>query len=93
MPRISVNFMEVLLREFLIDKTVYIDDNGTEVAVIVKELNYLPDLTTLQICDNADPDHPSAKTYKLSIKDKFDIDYIEEVKKVKTQKKIKGKRT
>lgn len=90
MPRIEVNFIEVLLREFLIDRTIYIQDNGVEVAFLVKELNYFPDLNSINVCDMADPEHENAKTYKLSVKDNFDIDYETEIKKVKTQKKVKG---
>jgi len=91
MARIEVNFMEVLLREFLMNRTVYIDVDGSEVAVLVKELNYFPDLNAVIICDMTDPEHEDAKTYKLSTKDNFDIDYTDEIKKVKTQKKVKGK--
>ena len=90
MPRIEVNFMEVLLREFLIDRTIYINDDGVEVPFIVKELNYFPDLNSINVCNMSDPTHVDAVTYKMSIKDNFDIDYEDEIKKVKTQKKVKG---
>jgi len=90
MPRIEVNFMEVLLREFLIDRTIYINDDGVEVPFIVKELDYFPDLNSINVCNMSDPTHVDAVTYKMSIKDNFDIDYEDEIKKVKTQKKVKG---
>jgi len=93
MPRIEVNFMEVMLREVLLDKTIYIDDKGVEVAVIIKELDYLPDLNVITVCDNSDPEVEGAKTYKLSLKDNFDIEYSQEKKKIKkAQVKVRGKR-
>ena len=92
MPRIEVNFMEVLLREFMIDKTIYVDTKDGEVRLVVKELNYLPDLNSITVCDNEDPDTEGAKTYKLSLKDNFDIEYSQTIKKVKSQVKVRGKK-
>ena len=91
MPRIEVNFMEVLLREFLIDRTIYINDDGVEVPFIVKELNYFPDLNSINVCNMSDPTHVDAVTYKMSIKDNFDIEYPTIIEKVTSQKKIQGK--
>jgi len=91
----ETNFIEIVLRDILLDKTIYEDfgDGNGKTPIIIKHLNYDPMIEQIYICDNVDPDVDGASSYKMDIKENFDFDY-ETMKKIKPNKrKLKGKRS
>jgi hypothetical protein len=91
----QTNFLEIILREIMLGKTIYEDfeDGNGLTAIKIKHLTYDPVIEQVYICDNLDPDSDGANSYKLSILENFDFDYIE-LKKIRPNKrKIKGKRS
>lgn len=90
----ETNFLEIVLREIMIGRTIYedLEDGSGKKAIVINNLNYDPIINHVYICDMIDTDHPDANMYKMSIRDNFDFDY-DVIKKIKpNRKKIKGKR-
>lgn len=91
----ETNFMEIVLRELMLGKTIYEDfeDGNGLTAIQILHLTYDPIIEQVYICDNIDPDADGASSYKMSILDNFDFEYPN-IKKIKPNKrKLKGKRT
>lgn len=79
--KVGTNFFEIILREILIDKTIYLDDNT---PVFIDDLNYLPKINQVLI-------KSGQEVYKLSINEDFDFDYDQVNKLFPTIGKITGK--
>jgi hypothetical protein len=80
--KIRTNFIEILLRQALIGKDVYLDD-GTKITI--DDINYQPLLQEIYI-------HSGSGGYKLSMNSNYDFDLDLDVKnKIKPNKgRIKG---
>lgn len=88
----ETNFVEIVLRNVMIGKTIYEDFGAGPIPIVIRQLIYDPLTEQIYISDNVDPDHVDANNYKMSIKENFDFDY-DTIKKIKpNKKKIKGKR-
>lgn len=82
------NFLEIVLRETMIGKTIYSSDE----AIIINSLTYSPGTHVVMVSDNINPDDPTANNYKFLLKDIFEFDY-DEIKKITPNKeKAKGKK-
>lgn len=63
--KVGTNFFEIILRETMIGKTIYLDD---ETPIYIDDLNYQPKIEQILI-------KSGEEVYKLSIKKNFDFDY------------------
>ena len=77
----ETNFIEILLRETMIGKTIYLND-GT--AIIIDEINYQPVIDQVFI-------KSGDEVYKMHMKRNFDFDYEQINKLLPTKHKITGK--
>lgn len=90
MAKVKSNFLEIVLREVMTGKTIYIDDTT---SVTIGSITYCPGTHVVMVSDNVDPDDPAANNYKFLIKDIFEFDYTE-IKKIKPNKeKVRGKKS
>jgi len=78
----QTNFIEILLRETMIGKTIY-DNDGN--AILIAELNYQPLIRQVYIENDA------GDSYKMCIDEIFDFDYTQISKIVPNKHKIIGK--
>lgn len=79
----ETNFIEILLRETMIGKTIYLND-GT--AIVIDDLNYQPLIQQVFI-------KSGDESYKMHINRNFDFDYGQVNKLIPTKHKITGKFT
>lgn len=79
--KVGTNFFEIILRETMIGKTIYLDD---ETPVYIDDLNYQSKINQI-IIKSGD------EVYKMSINDDFDFDYDQINKLLPTIGKITGK--
>lgn len=77
----ETNFLEIIMREVMIGKTIYLED-GT--AIYIDDLNYQPLIEQVYI-------KSGDEAYKLHLKRNFDFDYNEINKILPTKHKIRGK--
>lgn len=79
--RTETNFIEILLKEMMIGKTIYLDD---DTPIIIDEINYQPLIEQVFI-------KSGDEAYKMPINRNFDFDYSQ-IRKIKpTKHKIMGK--
>ncbi len=81
--RTETNFIEILLREMMIGKTIYLED-GT--PIIIDDLNYQPLIEQVFI-------KSGDESYKMHLNRNFDFDYSQVSKLIPTKHKIGGKFT
>jgi hypothetical protein len=81
--RTETNFIEILLREMMIGKTIYLND-GT--PIYIDDLNYQPVIQQIYI-------KSGDESYKMHLNRNFDFDYNQVEKLVPTKHKITGKFT
>lgn len=81
--RTETNFIEILLREMMIGKTIYLND-GT--PIIIDDLNYQPLIDQVYI-------KSGEESYKMHLNRNFDFDYTQVSKVIPNKHKITGKFT
>lgn len=78
--RSITNFFEILLREIMIGKTIYIDE-GT--PIYIDDLNYQPVINQVFI-------KSGDEVYKMNINRSFEFDYSQVERLLPTKEKIRG---
>jgi len=87
MAKVKTNFLEIVLRDIMIGKTIYDDDD----VIIINHLTYTPSTHVVKISDNIDPEAPEANNYKFLLKNIFEFEY-NDIKIIKpNKKKVRGK--
>jgi hypothetical protein len=81
--RTETNFIEILLREMMIGKTIYLED---DTPVIIDDLNYQPLIEAVYITSGNN-------SYKMQLNRNFDFDYSQVNKIIPNKHKITGKFT
>jgi len=79
--KVRTNFFEILLRELMIGKTIYLNDN---IPIYIDDLNYQPKVEQIFI-------KSGEEVYKLPINQNFDFDYDQISILFPTVGKITGK--
>jgi hypothetical protein len=81
--RTETNFIEILLREMMIGKTIYLEDGS---AIYIDDLNYQPIIEQVFI-------KSGDESYKMHLNRNFDFDYNQVDKLIPTKHKIGRKFT
>lgn len=76
----ETNFFEIVLRQFLIGKTIYLDD---DTPIYIDDLNYQPLIKQVFI-------KSGDEVYKLNIERNFYFDYDQMDRLLPTKEKIRG---